>query len=398
MRSFEFARKVVENENGVKETLGVQAYLDAQLPEYQTKHAAGADFFCAEEVTIKPLWESVFSVFGNRLSNAVKCLAGKEVSDKEKDSIQSAFAPTKVHTGIKANMEDNEVLELYNRSSNPKNLGLVLANGVGVVDSDYYNSPSNDGEIMFAFYNVLPWSVTLKVGDRIGQGVFKRVLRPIDGLRVKDVERTGGFGSTNNTPKSDSNTEEEVEVLYAFSVLKDCYFVVRLEGGIIKVLKNITPLNKNPKYEGISGLGIDMGLLEELCKLSISNSRDMYIMEAILYNMPKQIFKEGMPESEFILYINLYLSNTIDNVRREHLEKGIKDNTVEYRYMNCLVPVCSKGNICKGNAFIKGEEVIVHTKSGEEVHGVICELQDSHIAVGNVIVTLRNIKSISKLV
>ena len=201
MRSFEFARKVVNNEIVMEEDergcFGeALAFPDAQLPEYQTKHAAGADFFCAKEVTIKPLWESVFSVFGSRLSNAVKCLAGKEVSDKEKDSIQSAFAPTKVHTGIKANMEEDEVLELYNRSSNPKKMGLVLANGVGVVDADYYNNPDNDGEIMFAFYNVLPWAVTLKVGDRIGQGVFKKYLRPTEGLRVKDVERTGGFGST----------------------------------------------------------------------------------------------------------------------------------------------------------------------------------------------------------
>lgn len=196
MRSFEFARKVVKDENGVKETLDVQAFPNDQLPEYQTKNAAGADFFCAEEVTIKPLWESVFSVFGNRISNAVKCLAGKEVTAAEKDSIQSAFAPTMIHTGIKANMEDDEVLELYNRSSNPKKLGLVLANGVGVIDADYYNSPDNDGEIMFAFYNVLPWAVTTKVGDRIGQGVFKKVLRPVEGLKVKDVERVGGFGST----------------------------------------------------------------------------------------------------------------------------------------------------------------------------------------------------------
>lgn len=196
MRTFEFARKVVD-ENGSKHTTERRAFPDAQLPEYQTKHAAGADFFCAQEVTIKPIWESVFSIFGTRISNAFKCLAGMEVTDTEKKTIQDAFAPVKVHTGIKALMEEDEVLELYNRSSNPKNLGLVLANGVGIVDADYYNSPSNDGEIMFAFYNVLPWSVTVKVGDRIGQGVFKKVLKPTYGLRIKDAEREGGFGSTN---------------------------------------------------------------------------------------------------------------------------------------------------------------------------------------------------------
>ena len=104
--------------------------------------------------------------------------------------------PTLVHTGIKACMEDDEVLELYNRSSNPKKLGLILANSVGVVDADYYNNPDNDGEIMFAFYNFKPWSVTIKAGDKIGQGVFKKFLRPTINCIVNDEERTGGFGST----------------------------------------------------------------------------------------------------------------------------------------------------------------------------------------------------------
>lgn len=197
MRSFEFARKMENGEPVVKENIKVLAFPDAQLPEYQTRRSAGADFFCAEEVTIKPIWESVFSVFGSRVSNAFKCLIGKEDDLDEKKSIQSAFAPTMIHTGIKSNMNEDEVLELYNRSSNPKKLGLVLANGVGVVDADYYSNKDNDGEIMFAFYNILPWSVTVKVGDRIGQGVFKKYLRPEEGLKVKDEERKGGFGSTN---------------------------------------------------------------------------------------------------------------------------------------------------------------------------------------------------------
>lgn len=202
MRSFEFARKVV-NKEVVKEpdergVVGeVLAYPNAQLPEYQTAKAAGADFFCAEEVTIEPIWVNIFSMFGARATNAFKALVGKELSEEEKEKAKKNFSPVLVHTGIKSNMEEDEVLELYNRSSNPGNLGLVLANGVGVIDSDYYNCPKNDGEIMFAFYNFMPWSITITVGQRIGQGVFKKYLRPVEGLRIKDVERQGGHGSTN---------------------------------------------------------------------------------------------------------------------------------------------------------------------------------------------------------
>lgn len=181
-RYFDFARKmegglpVVRTDvNGVE--VKVRSYSDAQLPEYQSRYSAGADFFCAEEVVIPSLWKQVFS-----------CLFSGTKDMKP--------VPTVVHTGIKARMEKDEVLELYNRSSNPKKLGLILANGVGVVDSDYFENADNDGEICFAFYNFLPWSVTVCVGDRIGQGVFKKFLRPTKDLFVKDEVRKGGFGST----------------------------------------------------------------------------------------------------------------------------------------------------------------------------------------------------------
>ena len=186
MRSFEFARKV---ENG--EVISDKAFPDAQLPEYQTKLAAGADFFCAEKVTIPSIWKSL----AKRLVCGIAGIIDVDTSTDNKE-LAKKFAPTLVHTGIKASMKEDEVLMLYNRSSNPKR-GLVLANSVGVIDADYYNNQSNDGEIMFAFYNFMPFDITLKVGDRVGQGVFQKFLRPEVGLKIKEVDRTGGHGSTN---------------------------------------------------------------------------------------------------------------------------------------------------------------------------------------------------------
>ena len=102
--------------------------------------------------------------------------------------------PTLIPTGLKAYMEDDEVLYLYNRSSNPKKKGLILANSVGVVDSDYYGNPDNDGHIMFAFYNIKDEDITIKKGEAIGQGVFAKYLVTDDDQAIG--ERTGGFGST----------------------------------------------------------------------------------------------------------------------------------------------------------------------------------------------------------
>lgn len=217
MRSFELARKIVENvtvdgdgnevkikeiavdENG-KELL---AYPEAQIPEYQTKYSAGADFFCAEAVVIPSVWKLALSSLASKTGAKVEAFADtifeslgyKKEEDSKKELID--IKPTLVHTGIKSNMEDDEVLELYNRSSNPGKKGLILANSVGVIDKDFYNNPDDDGEIKFAFYNFKLWDVKLEVGERIGQGVFKKFLRPEIGLRVKDIERTGGIGSTN---------------------------------------------------------------------------------------------------------------------------------------------------------------------------------------------------------
>ena len=102
--------------------------------------------------------------------------------------------PVLIPTGIKAYMQSDEVLYLYNRSSNPKKKGLVLANSVGVIDSDYYNNSDNDGHIMFAFYNVKDEDVIVKKGEAIGQGVFSKYLL-VDDDRTQS-KRTGGFGST----------------------------------------------------------------------------------------------------------------------------------------------------------------------------------------------------------
>ena len=192
MRSFEFAMK--KNENGEL----VKAYPNAKTPQYQTLKAAGADFFCAEEVVIPSIWKNLWRIFDKDFKLNQFPLESNIVNDiNDVKVIDKLFSPTLVHTGIKSNMYDDEVLELYNRSSNPKKLGLILANSVGVVDADYYGNPDNDGEIMFAFYNLKPWDVTLKVGDRIGQGVFKEFLRPEVGLDINHKAREGGFGSTN---------------------------------------------------------------------------------------------------------------------------------------------------------------------------------------------------------
>lgn len=123
--------------------------------------------------------------------------AGYDIEAAE-DCIIPAFKlgqkPTLVKTGLKAYCPPDEFFMLCNRSSNPGKKGLVLANSVGIIDSDYYDNPENDGHFMFAFYNIKEEDVEIKKGDCIGQAIFMKYLTVDDDNATG--ERTGGFGST----------------------------------------------------------------------------------------------------------------------------------------------------------------------------------------------------------
>ncbi len=156
---------------------------DIKMPIRKTKNSAGYDFEAAEDVVIPSVWKSVFE-------NIKKIFKGESETE--------SFKPTLVKTGIKAYCMEDEVLILANRSSNPAKKGLILANSIGVVDSDYYGNEDNDGNIMYAFYNVFPFDVTIKKHDIIGQAYFQNFLIADDDDKLNTNEtRKGGFGSTN---------------------------------------------------------------------------------------------------------------------------------------------------------------------------------------------------------
>ena len=133
----------------------------------------------------------------NLPKRSTKYAAGYDVEAAE-DTIIPAFKPgvkpTLIPTGLKAYMQDDEMLCLYNRSSNPKKKGLVLANSVGIIDKDYYGNADNDGHIMYAMWNFKNEDVKIEKGERIGQAIFQKYL--IADNDNAEGERKGGFGST----------------------------------------------------------------------------------------------------------------------------------------------------------------------------------------------------------
>lgn len=161
---------------------------DAVLPQRGTEKSAGYDFVVTSDIWIQ---------------------AGDTVI---------------IDTGVKAYMQEDEVLLLNIRSSKGIKDNLMLANTIPVIDSDYYGNPKNDGNILIAVKNTNSTHVTvgtikvvdvkgqqysvpiveesegamiqLKKGEAFAQGIFVKYLES-DNCNTT-VKRTGGIGSTDD--------------------------------------------------------------------------------------------------------------------------------------------------------------------------------------------------------
>lgn len=171
-----------ENQMNVRKFEKVSKYDEVIMPKRSTKFSAGYDICSGADIIIPSIWRVV--------RDDLSSLPYEERMEAVNELAQPALVPT----GIKVQMPRDNVLFLYNRSSNPVKRGLVLANSVGVIDSDYYNNPDNEGEIFGSFYNFGATDYKIKKGDKIMQGIFGEYLLTAD----DDAEgkRKGGFGST----------------------------------------------------------------------------------------------------------------------------------------------------------------------------------------------------------
>ena len=168
------------------------ADVDIAMPKRKTAMSAGYDMVAAEDVLIPPymylMGEVVNAVGPDNIVNPVTL-------DEMKDITKAADAKvTLVPTGMKCELAPNQYLELSVRSSCPLKHWLILGNGVGIIDSDYYNNDDNEGHIMFQLINLSPLPIIIKKGEAIGQGIIKTY----DITEDDDAtgSREGGFGST----------------------------------------------------------------------------------------------------------------------------------------------------------------------------------------------------------
>jgi dUTP pyrophosphatase len=86
------------------------------------------------------------------------------------------------------------VLGVFARSSTPLKRGLMVANGVGLVDSDYCGPKD---EIKIEVVNFTQAPVQVRKGDRLAQGVIMPFIRADwQEQETASAPSRGGFGST----------------------------------------------------------------------------------------------------------------------------------------------------------------------------------------------------------
>jgi len=129
------------------------------MPEYQTAGAAAFDIYAREEMKIQP-----------------------------KETVR-------IPSNLIVATPRGFVLMLSLRSSTPKKKpGLIIPQGVGVVDSDYRGP---EDEVLVQLLNTGDRVVTIERGERFAQGTFVRIGKA--GFRevgVVKAKTRGGFGST----------------------------------------------------------------------------------------------------------------------------------------------------------------------------------------------------------
>jgi dUTP pyrophosphatase len=128
------------------------------LPTYATAESAGFDLSAAADLTIAPR--------------------------------QIALVPT----GLVIEVPTGYFLGIFARSSTPLKRGLMVANGVGIIDPDYAGP---EDEVRIQVLNISAADVTIRRGDRLAQGIVLPAPRVAwDETTQLREETRGGFGST----------------------------------------------------------------------------------------------------------------------------------------------------------------------------------------------------------
>lgn len=169
------------------------ADVDIEMPIRKTGEAAGYDMVAAADTIIPSVWNMMTEASELSTISPEEFVSMKDMAEFTK---RTGIKPTLVPTGMKCKLDSGTFLQLSVRSSSPLKYWIMLANGVGIIDADYYNNKDNEGHIYFQLFNLSPFNIMINKGEAIGQGIILPYLTTEDDKITG--ERMGGFGSTND--------------------------------------------------------------------------------------------------------------------------------------------------------------------------------------------------------
>ena len=130
---------------------------DLPLPTYATAGSVGFDLFCREDTEIAP--------------RTIELIPGNVI----------------------VRIPQGYMLMIALRSSTPVRKGLLIPNGLGIIDQDYCGEGD---ELRIQVFNFRESAVLVKRGERIAQGMFIPVARAVWNEVDEVGKGRGGFGST----------------------------------------------------------------------------------------------------------------------------------------------------------------------------------------------------------
>ena len=98
----------------------------------------------------------------------------------------------KLPTGLKSRFQSDEMLLFIVRSGTGFKYNIRLCNQVGVIDSDYYNNPDNEGHLWIKVQNEDTVTHSFKRGDSLVQGIFVKYLTT-DSDQNRNLERHSDY-------------------------------------------------------------------------------------------------------------------------------------------------------------------------------------------------------------
>jgi len=157
---------------------------NGRLPTRGSKLSACVDLYASEYITIKA-GEIAIVPLGVTLDKEMIL---------EKLMVEAPFDSEHYINEYIDSLAKTSYFQLTPRSSLALKTGLVITNGVGIIDIDY------EGVIGIILLNTKKEDVTVKIGDRIAQ--IAMLYHDTDWLDIDtEDERTGGYGSTEEKKK-----------------------------------------------------------------------------------------------------------------------------------------------------------------------------------------------------